>query len=251
MSCINQRECDNASFSQRACPPCSFIFYGIIALAVAVGPLRAGETPRPAALNEPLLKRLQADSLDRKLFEPEPAADKVPLPPGSQKESTGISEDDNPLLEVTRDMRLAQGRIAQADGGTQTQDLQRQIVATLDKLLREARSRSQPSGGGKEETPLPTARRPTQPPPQPQSAVGNSSNKPAVASSDHTAKTPENRAAQLQAVRDAMKNLWGELPERAREQMLQLAPVEEFVPQYETLIEAYFRRLAEEQGRGP
>jgi hypothetical protein len=200
-----------------------------------------------------LFKRLQADSLDRKLFEPEPAAaDKLPLAPGLQKESAGISENANPLLEVTRDMRLAQGRIAQADGGPQTQDLQRQIVATLDKLLREARSRSQPTGGGTKEMPLSTARRPAQQPAQqPQSAVGNSSNKPPVASGEHTAKTPENRAAQLQAVRDAMKNLWGELPERAREQMLERAPVEEFVPQYETLIEAYFRRLAKEQGRGP
>jgi hypothetical protein len=237
------------------------ILCAAIALAAAI-PLRAGETPRPG-LNGPLLKHLQTDSLDRKLFEPEPA-DKLPQP-APQRESTGktpqdlrqelgtaaISEEENPLLEVTRDMRLAQGRIAQADGGLQTQYLQRQIVATLDKLLRDARSRSQPSGGGKEESPLPTARRPAQQPPQPQSATGNPTGKPAVASNDHTPKAPENRVAQLQAIRDAIKDLWGELPERAREQMLQLAPVEDFVPQYESLIEAYFRRLAEEQGRGP
>ena len=44
-----------------------------------------------------------------------------------------------------------------------------------------------------------------------------------------------------------MKQLWGELPQRDREQMLQL-PVEEFLPEYELLIEDYFRRLSEEKG---
>jgi hypothetical protein len=43
-----------------------------------------------------------------------------------------------------------------------------------------------------------------------------------------------------------MKQLWGELPEHAREQMLQL-PDEEFPPKYESLIEDYFRRLSEEK----
>ncbi len=37
----------------------------------------------------------------------------------------------------------------------------------------------------------------------------------------------------------------GALPERAREQMLQL-PAEEFLPKYELEIEDYFRRLAGE-----
>ena len=45
-----------------------------------------------------------------------------------------------------------------------------------------------------------------------------------------------------------MKELWGALPERARQQMQQL-PVEDFPPKYERLIEEYFRRLAEEKGK--
>jgi hypothetical protein len=45
-----------------------------------------------------------------------------------------------------------------------------------------------------------------------------------------------------------MKRLWGGLPERARQQMLQ-TPVEEFPPKYEEQIEQYFRRLAEEKGK--
>ncbi len=43
-----------------------------------------------------------------------------------------------------------------------------------------------------------------------------------------------------------MTRLWGQLPPRARQQILQ-PPVEEFPPKYETQIEDYFRRLAEEK----
>jgi hypothetical protein len=42
-----------------------------------------------------------------------------------------------------------------------------------------------------------------------------------------------------------LRRVWGDLPERERDEMLQLQPPEEFLPKYELLIEAYFRRLAE------
>ena len=51
----------------------------------------------------------------------------------------------------------------------------------------------------------------------------------------------------MDEMRAMMKQLWGELPEHARQQMLQ-SPIEEFPPKYQSLIEAYFRRLAEEKG---
>ena len=47
-----------------------------------------------------------------------------------------------------------------------------------------------------------------------------------------------------------MKDVWGQLPERAREQMLQ-SPPEKFLPKYELLIEKYYQRLAEEQPERP
>ncbi|MFW5693153.1 MAG: hypothetical protein ACOCWL_02960, partial [Thermoguttaceae bacterium] len=43
----------------------------------------------------------------------------------------------------------------------------------------------------------------------------------------------------------AMERLWNRLPERQREQLLQLAP-EQFLPKYQSEIEQYFRRLSEE-----
>ncbi len=57
-----------------------------------------------------------------------------------------------------------------------------------------------------------------------------------------------NKARQLGAEerRVLMARLWGQLPERARQQIVQ-PPVEVFPPKYEVQIEAYFRRLAEEK----
>ena len=45
-----------------------------------------------------------------------------------------------------------------------------------------------------------------------------------------------------------MKSLWGNLPVRSREQMLQSFS-DEFLPKYEIEIEQYYRRLSEEQGK--
>jgi hypothetical protein len=50
-------------------------------------------------------------------------------------------------------------------------------------------------------------------------------------------------------VKETVKALWGHLPERAREQMLQSFS-DEFLPKYELEIEQYYRRLSEEQGEG-
>ena len=47
-------------------------------------------------------------------------------------------------------------------------------------------------------------------------------------------------------VKGMMKDTWGHLPAQAREEMLQNSP-ERFLPQYELLIERYYKRLAEEQ----
>ena len=47
-----------------------------------------------------------------------------------------------------------------------------------------------------------------------------------------------------------MKDVWGQLPAREREQMLQ-SPPEQFLPKYELLLEKYYKRLADEQQHRP
>jgi hypothetical protein len=45
-------------------------------------------------------------------------------------------------------------------------------------------------------------------------------------------------------VNELAKGLWGHLPERSRDEMLQSFS-DEFLPKYELEIEAYYRRLSE------
>jgi hypothetical protein len=51
-------------------------------------------------------------------------------------------------------------------------------------------------------------------------------------------------------IEELAKQLWGHLPQRTREQMLQSFS-EEFLPKYEREIEDYYRRLSEEQKSNP
>jgi hypothetical protein len=62
-------------------------------------------------------------------------------------------------------------------------------------------------------------------------------------------KPTDQRGAQkpdVEEIRSVMRRYWGQLPEHARQQMLQ-TPVEQFPPMYQSLIEEYYRRLAEEK----
>ena len=57
-------------------------------------------------------------------------------------------------------------------------------------------------------------------------------------------------AASLAATGELVKDLWGHLPERQRQQILQPLS-EDFLPKYATEIEEYFRALADPDRRPP
>lgn len=161
----------------------------------------------------------------------------------------------NPLVEVADRMQNA-GRLLE-DGLTETAALpvQRQVVADLDRLIaameqqqnsssssqqqqkkqqqQSQRSQSQP-GGAK-----PGEGKPGSSQPQPggrQSAMQSAGTPQSGAGLE---PTPSPLGA------DAMKAAWGHLPQRVREQMLQ-STSDEFLPEYREAIQAYYRRLAEE-----
>ncbi|NLE39200.1 MAG: hypothetical protein GX621_14350 [Pirellulaceae bacterium] len=162
-----------------------------------------------------------------------------------------LPEETLPLLSVAERMRDVEGMLRRADCGPATQHAQRQIVQSLAELLDRA---AQPCRAGS------TA---------PCDKTGNSATSPTDKSgepsgerpaedgkkTDSGAKEPPEgepgaggnaKRVDPERARAMMKELWGELPPRRREQMLQL-PVEEFLPGYELLIEEYFRRLSEEK----
>jgi hypothetical protein len=158
-------------------------------------------------------------------------------------------ESDDPMLQIARQMRRCRQRIAQADSGPGTQQLQRQIVDDLDRLIQQARRSSGQCRAGTSQS-QPSSRSPTPGPPHNTAGPANGqqqSKNPATTKSPHAAGAKTARKPDLAGTQAIIKRLWGVLPEREREQMLQ-SPPEEFPPEYELLIEDYFRRLSEEKG---
>lgn len=220
---------------------------------------QAVRAQQPGSLDEELLEQLNTDPPDEVDREPlgrgqrqgraeEPADDeKDDLQDRLRRElgAAAVAEDQQPLLAVARKMRRAEGRIAEKDPGDSTRKLQRQIVADIDELIQQLRrrcrkpgpgnSRPQASRGGPAKQPKPGSGRGNPGPGRPPNPAGTAGN-----------ATP--RRPDMKEMQQVIRELWGILPKRDREQVVQ-PPIEEFLPKYEILTEEYFRRLAEENSR--
>lgn len=217
----------------------------------------------PRSLDDELLDDLGADPLDdvdRELFGPGDRQDGPNVSPGEADQdlpgrlrrelgTAAVSEDENPLLEIARRMREVQDRIDQHDSGPTTRNLQEQIVADLDRLIEDARRRCRQSKPGSTQ-PQQTAAR--QSPGQLQPNQGDGPQDPGTGPATTAAAGPADgspaRQTDMAQMQEVMKRLWGQLPARQREQMIQSSP-EEFLPKYELLIEEYYRRLSEARQR--
>lgn len=190
-----------------------------------------------------------AGPLDEQLFAPsqsEPAGgDAQPSDASDFKEqlrrelgAAAISEESQPVVEIIQLMRQAETRLADQDAGVSTQRVQAQIVADLGRLIEQARGQagsagSQQSGSSQVGT-------------KPEPGEGRGGAAPSGTASTGSQQSPHGEPPDPARIRQWMQRLWGELPDRQREQMLQ-SPPEEFLPAYERLIETYFRRLATER----
>ena len=220
----------------------------------------SAQSAKPSSTDDELLKQLNdrsTDDVDRELFgekkKDKPAengagqgGDNLQQQLRRELGAAAVKEDDNPVLDIARRMIDVQSRIADADGGEKVQNEQKKILADLDKLIEQAKKSCKCSGScsnpkqGSCRSPSSGAKKPGQKP-------GNKpSEKPARESSQRPPdkKTVKPDPAEM---RNLIKDLWGELPQNIREQMMQ-NPSEQFVPEYESMIEDYYRRLAEEKG---
>ncbi|NUQ61694.1 MAG: hypothetical protein HUU20_04345 [Pirellulales bacterium] len=235
------------------------------------------EAQQPRSLDEQLLQDLTKDPLDEfdreLLSRPEKKPEETGPSPGETGQGRGAatgldeqllrelgraaeSEADSPLLAIARSMQQVGQRIAKSDSGKETQQMQDRILGNLDELLKQARSQCQggkPSAKqGQKVAPRDTVAQPiAQKKPKEKSSGGGRDPTPAIANQN---KYGPGAAPSQQPSREQwgnlVKALWGELPDRQREQMAQFFD-EEFLPKYELLIEQYFRRLAEEQRKQP
>jgi hypothetical protein len=156
-------------------------------------------------------------------------------------------EDQHPLRNIAQSMTEVQRRMSQNDAGPATLAIEKQIIADLDLLIDHARNSSGKSAlNASAIQQSPAGDLNTPPNFQPSANETQKPGKQPAAQSSPTAPGSQARKADLQETQSRMKKLWGELPANVRQQMLQ-TPVEQFVPEYEGLIEDYFRNLSDEK----
>ncbi len=184
-----------------------------------------GPEKKEAAKNDPLsARRIEAwnDLLEKELGQ------------------SAVDEARNPLLGIARSMRLVEGLIDENRSGKQTQDIQDDIITDLDALLKRAKKKCQSCSSQCQSV---AQRKPTDQPKPSQPKEGSAKPKPATTSNAKPGKA-DGAAPDMAEMMAVIKQVWGELPEKERQQMLQ-SSVEEFLPKYAELIEQYYRRLAE------
>jgi hypothetical protein len=159
-------------------------------------------------------------------------------------------EDENPLSQIGSRMRKAGHRIETGDAGEVTQSLQEEIVGQLDELIKQARQKSS-SSSSKSRQSQSEQESQRQDAKQPQAGEGSGNpgqpqSQPARESTDRLGKADPNAVDRKELNSLIAKNLWGHLPQRMREQMLQ-ASMDEFLPKYSGLIEEYFKQLVKQR----
>jgi hypothetical protein len=231
------------------------LLWGAAARNIAVAedkPAQSGPS-----LDDELLKDLDNELLEgagSAKDKPKPAKGKAggakPAEPGEPEtiDDTMPAEDPDPLVRVSEAMRTAEELIPQTARRAHAKALQDRVIDDLSRLIEQAESQrsQQKSKGSQSKQQQQTKER--QQVKQAQQSKGNSgkdSNKPAEDSSNQLNNAQAARP-DPEAFRALLKDTWGHLPARDREQVLQNSP-DKFLPQYELMIERYYKRLAEGQ----
>lgn len=252
-------------YRKRAIPVC-----GALAMLVAawigfdLASVRA-QSPQvaPPSLDDALFGDVKTGSIDpaveRELFgeppkvpEKQEASTKEPLSKRRidawndllEKElaEAAVDEAKNPLLGIARSMRLVEGLIEENESGQRTQQIQAEIISDIDSLLKQARKKCQSCSSQSQSV---AERKPTEQPKPSKPKEGSPKPKPATTGNIKPGKA-EGDMPDMAEMMAVIKQVWGELPEKERQQMLQTS-VEEFLPKYADLIERYFRRLAQDR----
>lgn len=184
--------------------------------------------------------------------------------PPADPAGAGAAAVDQRLEKLTSKMSQARTLLSQQQTSALTIDLQKSILADLDELLKSPPSSSPPqppSGSGGSSSPQSSQSKSSSSPspksapmPMPNSETGSET--PAAETAGNrrdrdAADDSEERSDQRQPT--AVKTLprkrlevdvWGHLPEKVREKLLS-AYGERMVPQYEDLVQRFYRSLAD------
>lgn len=158
---------------------------------------------------------------------------------------------EDPLIRIGQEMRKVEQLIERQKSANPTEPLRQQIVKELSQLIEQLENQQQQQSSSKSKGSQSVASRESVK--QSKQSAGKSgsgqANQPARDSTDRLGRNDVQRP-DMDQMKGMMKDLWGQLPAHAREQMLQTSP-EQFVPRDELLIEKYYKRLAEQQKHEP
>ncbi|GEM_PF-3235127 len=183
------------------------------------------------------------------------------LPELVQPEGEDIGPQDNPLASISRQMQQVQRLLASRQLDQRTLQMQQEIVRRLEKLLQQARRNRTPRSGAHQrqsasrnstahgQRQLPSGSQPAGSKPRGQQAARRP-NPQAEQTQEKRPKTPEPKEKKRNLVQDLIKRIWGHLPPRMRQQMLQSA-TDRFLPQYQLEIEEYFKRVSRVRSEEP
>lgn len=170
---------------------------------------------------------------------------------GKPGAAAGGEASDNPFVDLGRQMREVESRIAQAQSDEETQKLQHKIASEIEKLVKQLqqRKKSSPSSSSSNKNQQTAKREKVNQPETAKAGQQAAGDAPAKESTETLRDRRSEKPATAQ-MDEALKDIWGQLPAHLRQQMEQYAK-EELLPKYELQIEEYFRALAEGQRDRP
>ena len=220
-----------------------------LGVALSVAAQSSAAEPQPAASGglESLGRELLDDLSPEVLRQP---AESVRDPASPTLRFDDLGEDIGQLsgrlslVGVRQGMQQAESLLSDSHTLPQAADVQQQVVDQLDKLIAELSKQCQ---GGQcqpsDQPPKPSQRSQTKP-----GKRGLAAGRGQTAARESTTRLGQAAAkpADKGDMESLVKELWGHLPQRSREQMLQSFS-DEFLPKYELEIEQYYRRLSDEK----
>lgn len=175
----------------------------------------------------------------------------VPAPSYQQPEGSDLGEQrESPLVRISERMDRAKHLIASQDLSGQTREVQEAIVSDLDKLIEQLNQQCKNCNNpGQSQKPSQSQQtKASQPKPGSKPQQQSAQACPATAAQESQASAGgavQSNPGEL-SDQELVKKLWGQLPQRMREQLLQ-SSADEFLPKYRAELEEYFRKLSEEE----